>query len=59
MGKMISHNLMRHGFHWLIVVMTGKMFNWGAIITMELSNRIEKYKKPKKSEVPSFYMDSY
>jgi hypothetical protein len=60
MGKRISHGLPRHGYHWITQwPLLGKMFNWGDIITKQLSSRIEQAQNPQPSEVPSFYMASY
>jgi hypothetical protein len=39
--------------------MYGSVFNWGAIISKQLSIRVEQAKKPKAGEVPTFFMASY
>jgi hypothetical protein len=41
------------------VAISGSIFNWGAIISKQLSTRIEQAQNPKPGDVPSFYMASY
>jgi hypothetical protein len=41
------------------VVISGSVFNWGSIISKQLSIRIEQAQKPNPGEAPSFFMESY
>jgi len=41
------------------IAISGIGFNWGAIISKQLSTCIRQAQMPKEGETPSFYMDSY
>jgi len=41
-----------------IVAISGSIFNWGAIISKQLSTRIEEAQNPKNGETPAFFMTS-
>jgi hypothetical protein len=41
------------------IAISGSVFNWGAIISKQLSIRVDQAHKPKAGEVPSFFMASY
>jgi hypothetical protein len=41
------------------VAIFGSDFNWGAIISKQLSIYIQQAQTPKEGETPAFYMDSY
>jgi hypothetical protein len=42
-----------------MVAISGRGFNWGAIISKQLSICIQQAQTLKEGETPSFYMDSY
>ena len=48
---------------WMLLAHTvttyGRNFNWGDIISKQLSTRIEEVQNQKPGETPSFYMASY
>jgi hypothetical protein len=42
-----------------IVAISGRSFNWGAIISKQLSIYVQQFQMPKEGEAPNFHMASY